>query len=115
MPPASTAKKKTARSSSNRRKMTPAAAPLRTIAIVVGVVGLAGLAAALFGSRRLREDYVRPVLVPLTSAVESQADRVWAETRPWRKQASRLLDAINTEEVRDAVAERLAHWMQRQR
>jgi hypothetical protein len=114
-----TAKTTTASPSPKRRRMRPRAAfhgvPVRTIAVVVGVVGLTALVAALFGSRRLGEDYVRPALVPLTSAVESQADRVWAETRSWRKQAARLLDAINTDEVREAIADRLSHWLQRLR
>ena len=103
-----------------RRKMAPPSPvsilPWRTITVVIGVAGLAALASALLGSRRFRE-IARPLsaaaLLPLASAVAPQADRVWAETRPWRDHVGRLLASINTEEVREAVAERLSHWMER--
>jgi hypothetical protein len=104
-----------------RRKMAPpspvAVLPWRTIAIVVGVAGLVALGSALLGSRRFRDDVARPLsaaaLLPLAAAVAPQADRVWAETRPWRDYVGRVLASINTEEVREAVAERLSHWVDR--
>jgi len=91
--------------------------PIRTLAITVGVAGLAALAIALVGPRRLRDDFVRPIsaaaLVPLAAAVSPQADRVWAETRPWRDQVARVLSSVNTEEVRDLIAQRLTQWIDR--
>ena len=91
--------------------------PIRTIAVVAGVAGLAALGIALFGSRRFQDEIVRPLtaatLVPLTAAVAPQADRVWAETRPWRDHVGRMLSSINTEEVREAIADRLSHWLDR--
>lgn len=93
--------------------------PIRTIAVVVGVAGLAGLGIALFGPRRFQDEVIRPIenatLVPLAAAVAPQADRVWAETRPWRDHVARLLSSINTEEVREAIADRLSHWIDRLR
>ncbi|MEI9993562.1 MAG: hypothetical protein WDM91_03120 [Rhizomicrobium sp.] len=83
--------------------------PVRSIAVLVGVAGLAALGIALANSRRLRED----VWQPLQSAVEPQADRVWAETRPWRDHVSRVLSSINADEVRDAIAQRLSQWVDR--
>ena len=104
-----------------RRKMAPrsllAGIPIRTIAVVIGVAGLTALAAAAFGSRRFRDDFVRPVsaatLLPLAAAVAPQADRVWAETRPWRDHVARILSSINTEEVREQIAHRLSGWVDR--
>ena len=91
--------------------------PIRTIAVVVGVAGLAALGIALFGSRRFQDEIVRPItaatLVPLSAAVAPQADRVWAETRPWRDHVGRMLSSINTEDVREAIADRLSHWLDR--
>ncbi|HWD25811.1 MAG TPA: hypothetical protein VG387_01500 [Rhizomicrobium sp.] len=104
-----------------RRKMAPpspiATFPWRTVAVVVGVAGLAALGSALLGSRRFRDDVARPLsaatLLPLAAAMAPQADRVWAETRPWRDYVGRVLASINTEEVRETVAERLSQWIER--
>lgn len=105
----------------SRRKAAPRslfqALPIRTIAVVIGVAGLAALGVALFGPRRFQDEIVRPIgaatLVPLAAAVGPQADRVWAETRPWRDHVSRVLGSINTSEVREQLAERLTHWLDR--
>ena len=112
-------KKAAAKKPSARRKMARRSAPfpIRTVAVMVGVAGLVALGAALFGSRRFRDDFVRPIsaatLVPLAAAVAPQADRVWAETRPWRNQVARVLSSINTEDVREMIADRLSHWVDR--
>jgi hypothetical protein len=94
-------------------------APLRTVAIIVGVTGLAALGIALFGPRRFRDEVVQPIsaatLMPLAAAVVPQADKVWAETRPWRDHVARVLSSINTDEVRDLIAQRLSKWVERLR
>lgn len=91
--------------------------PIRTIAVVAGVAGLAALGIALFGTRRFQDEIVRPftaaTLIPLSAAVAPQADRVWAETRPWRDHVTHMLSSINTHEVREAIADRLSHWLER--
>lgn len=91
--------------------------PVRMIFVMVGAVGLAALGVALFGSRRFREEVVRPIgaatFVPLAATVAPQADRVWAEIRPWRDRVSRILADINTDEVRERVAEHLREWIDR--
>jgi len=105
----------------SRKKAAPKslfeALPVRTIAVIVGVAGLAALGVALLGPRRFRDDFVRPIsaatLVPLAAAVAPQADKVWAETRPWRDQVARVLSSINTEDVRDLIAQRLTQWVDR--
>jgi hypothetical protein len=116
--------RKTIRKASSRRAV-PArtsrsivdALPLRTIFVVAGVVGLASLGVALLGPRRFRDEVVRPIsaatLIPLAAAVAPQADRVWAETRPWRDRVGRILASINTDEVRERVAEQLKDWIDR--
>ena len=50
---------------------------------------------------------------PLAAAVAPQADRAWAETRAWRDRVGRILESINTAEVRDQVASRLSDWIER--
>ena len=108
---------KSARKSPSRSRSMLAAHPLRTAFVVVGVVGLAALGVALFGPRRLRDEIIRPIssaaYVPIAAAVAPQADRVWAETRAWRDRVGRILDSVNTSEVRELVADRLAQWIER--
>ena len=110
--------RKTARKTPAKGAISPLARfPLRTAFVVVGVVGLASLGVALFGPRRLRDDFIRPITsatyVPIAAAVAPQADRVWAETRAWRDRVGHILESINTAEVRDLVAGRLAQWIER--
>ncbi|MBL6936416.1 MAG: hypothetical protein ISS15_12820 [Alphaproteobacteria bacterium] len=85
--------------------------------VVVGITGLAALGVALFGARRFNDEILKPVsaatLLPLAAAAAPQAERAWAETRPWRDYVARVLSSVNTAEVREQVAERLAHWIDR--
>ena len=109
--------RKTARKSPSRSRSMMAAYPLRTAFVVVGVVGLAALGVALIGPRRFRDEIIRPIgsaaYVPIAAAVAPQADRVWAETQAWRDRVGRILDSVNTAEVRELVAGRLAQWVER--
>ena len=62
-----------------RLAASPAA---RTAYVVIGTAGLAALAIALIGPRRLE----REVLRPLRGAIEPQAEKLWVESRPLRDQ-----------------------------
>ncbi|HXC54023.1 MAG TPA: hypothetical protein VNU97_01890 [Rhizomicrobium sp.] len=105
----------------SRRRKAPrsllSALPVRTMIVVAGIAGLAALGVALLGTRRFQDEIVTPLraatLVPLAAAVAPQADRAWAETRHWRDQVSRVLSSINTAEVREQIADRLSHWLER--
>jgi hypothetical protein len=109
----------TARRSRGASKSWLDGVPFRTATVLVGVAGLVALAVTLLGPRRVRDDFIRPIsaatLVPLAAAVAPQADRVWAETRPWRDRVAGILSSVNTEEVRELIAERLSHWVDRLR
>jgi hypothetical protein len=61
----------------------------RTAYVVIGAAGLAALAVALIGPKRLERD----VLKPLRGAIEPQADRLWAQARPLREQLSALFQS----------------------
>ncbi len=56
---------------------------------VIGTAGLATLAVALIGPRKLE----REVLKPLRNAIEPQAEKLWAESRPLREQIAGLFRA----------------------
>ncbi len=60
--------------------------PARIAYVVVGAAGLAALAVALIGPRRLE----RGVLKPLRGAIEPQAEKLWAESKPLRNQLAHL-------------------------
>ena len=91
--------------------------PIRTAFAIVGVLGLAAMVISLFGPRRFRDEVILPIgaatYTPIAAAVAPQADRVWEETRAWRDRVGRILESINTEEVRELVASRLSHWIER--
>ena len=63
--------------------------PARTAYVVIGTAGLAALAVALIGPQKLE----RQVLKPLRSAIEPQAERLWAEARPLREQIAGLFQS----------------------
>jgi len=54
----------------------------RVVYMVVGSVGLAALALAVIGPARLQRQVVRP----LRGAIEPQAEKLWAESKPLREQ-----------------------------
>jgi hypothetical protein len=109
------------RAPAKRKKMTPpsllSSPTLRIGLVVVGVTGLAALGVALFGTRRFNDEILKPIsaatLLPLAAAAAPQAERAWAETRPWRDYVARVLTSVNTAEVREQVAERMAQWIDR--
>jgi hypothetical protein len=60
--------------------------PARIAYVVLGGVGLAALAVALVGPRRLQSDVIKP----LRGAIEPQAEKLWAESKPLRNQIAGL-------------------------
>lgn len=125
MPPKKTAKvapRRASKAATSGRRAEKARSlvdgfPIRTAFVVVGVLGLAAIGISLFGPRRFRDEVIRPIgaatYVPIAAAVAPQADRVWEETRAWRDRVGRILESINTEEVRELVARRLSQWIDR--
>ena len=60
--------------------------PARAAYISIGTVGLAALAVAIVGPRRLE----REVLKPLRGAIEPQAEKIWADSQALREQIGGL-------------------------
>lgn len=115
--PAKTASHSAARRSRSTRNSLLGDFPVRSVFIAAGVIGLAALGIALLGPRRFRDEFIKPIgalaYEPLAAAVAPQADRAWEETRAWRERVGRILESINTAEVRDQVAARLTKWIER--
>ncbi len=57
-----------------------------TAYVVIGTAGLAALAVAIIGPKRLEKEVLRP----LRGALEPQAEKLWAESHPLREQIAGL-------------------------
>ena len=77
--------------------------PARAAYVVLGTAGLAAIAVALIGPKRIE----REVLVPLRGAIEPQAERLWADAMPLREQIAGLFKSAGP-----AGRERLARSFQ---
>jgi len=60
--------------------------PARAAYFVLGTAGLAAIAVALIGPRRIE----REVLKPLRGAIEPQAEKLWVDAKPLRDQIASL-------------------------
>jgi hypothetical protein len=76
----------TQRSLAGRLLRLAASSAAKTAYVVIGTAGLVTLAVAIIGPRKLE----RKVLRPLRSAIEPQAEKLWAESRPLREQIAGL-------------------------
>jgi hypothetical protein len=81
----------TRQSLSARLQRLAGSRPAITTYIVIGTAGLAALAVALIGPRKLE----REVLNPLRNAIEPQAEKLWAESRPLREQIAGLFSSAS--------------------
>lgn len=90
-------------STSLRRAAT--SRPAKTAYVIVGTVGLAALAVAILGPKRLE----REVLKPLQKAVGPQAEKLWDQARPVREQLAGLLRRAGGE--REKLARDFQSWI----
>ena len=80
--------------------------PARTAYVVIGTAGLAALAIALVGPKRLE----REVLRPLRGAIEPQAEKLWADSRPLREQIAGLFHSA-TPTARERLVRSFQGWI----
>ena len=65
--------------------------PARTAYYIIGTAGLAALAVALIGPKRLQHDVIKP----LRGAIEPQAEKIWADSKPLREQIAGLFKSAS--------------------
>lgn len=65
--------------------------PARTAYYIIGTAGLAALAVALIGPKRLQHDVIKP----LRGAIEPQAEKLWADSRPLREQIAGMFKSAS--------------------
>jgi hypothetical protein len=80
--------------------------PARAAYVVIGTAGLAALAIALVGPKRLE----REVLRPLRGAIEPQAEKLWADSRPLREQIAGLFHSA-TPTGRERLVRNFQSWI----
>ena len=80
--------------------------PARAAYVILGTAGLAALAVAIVGPKRLE----REVLRPLRSAIEPQAEKLWADSKPLRDQIAGLFESA-TPSGRARLAKSFQSWI----
>ncbi|HKU64216.1 MAG TPA: hypothetical protein VJQ06_04100 [Rhizomicrobium sp.] len=65
--------------------------PARAAYVMLGTAGLAAIAVALVGPKRIE----REVLRPLRGAIEPQAEKLWTDAKPLRDQIAGLFKSAN--------------------
>jgi NAD/NADP transhydrogenase alpha subunit len=65
--------------------------PARVAYVVLGTAGLAAIAVALIGPKRLEREVFRP----LRGAIEPQAEKLWADSQPLREQIAGLFKSAS--------------------
>jgi hypothetical protein len=87
-----------------RAATSPAAKAAYT---VVGSIGLAALAIAIFGPKR----FERQVLKPVQSKVSDQAAQLWNDSKPLREQIGRLFERVQSQSGREKLIRSFQGWM----
>ncbi len=78
----------------------------RAAYVVIGAAGLAALAVAIVGPRRIERDVIKP----LRGAIEPQAEKLWAEARPLRDQIAGLFQNA-TPSGRERLVKSFQSWV----
>jgi hypothetical protein len=78
----------------------------RTAYYVLGTAGLVALAVAVVGPKRLE----REVIKPLRSAIEPQAEKLWADSQPLRTQIAQLFKSA-TPSGRERLVRSFQSWI----
>ena len=92
----------------SKRAYRAAASPAaKTIYVAVASVGLAALAIAIFGPRRL----LRMVVQPVRASVSEQAERLWSEAQPLRSQLGSLIERTASEAGREKLIRSFQSWI----
>jgi len=80
--------------------------PARTAYYVLGTAGLTALAVALVGPKRLE----REVIKPLRGAIEPQAEKLWADSKPLRDQIAGMFKSASPN-GREKLIRSFQSWM----
>jgi hypothetical protein len=77
----------------------------KMVYVVVGTMGLAALAVAIIGPKRIEREVIRP----LRGRVGEEAEKLWTESRPLRAQIASLFDTAG--EGRERLVRNFQSWI----
>lgn len=80
--------------------------PAKAAYIALGTAGLAALAIAIVGPKRINQQ----VLAPVRSAMGDQAEKLWRDSGELRGQIARLFDRAATPAGREKLARHFQSW-----
>jgi hypothetical protein len=80
--------------------------PARAAFAVIGTIGLTAIAVALVGPKRIERDVIKP----LRGALEPQAEKLWADSRPLREQIAGLFKSA-TPGGREKLVRSFQSWI----
>jgi len=83
-----------------------ASRPARAAYAVIGTIGLTAIAVALIGPKRIE----REVIKPLRGALEPQAEKLWADSKPLREQIAGLFKSA-TPTGREKLVRSFQSWI----
>ena len=83
-----------------------ASPPARAALAVIGAIGLTAVAVALIGPKRIERDVIKP----LRGALEPQAEKLWADSRPLREQIAGLFKSA-TPSGREKLVRSFQSWI----
>ena len=83
-----------------------ASPPARAAFAIIGTIGLTAIAVALVGPKRIE----REVLKPLRGAIEPQAEKLWADSKPLREQIAGLFKSA-TPSGRESLVRSVQSWI----
>lgn len=78
----------------------------KTALVLIGTAGLAALAVAIVGPKRIERDVIKP----LRGAIEPQAEKLWADSRGLREQFAGLFRNA-TPDGRDKLVKSFQSWI----
>src|SRR5476649_2413631 len=79
----------------------------KTAYAVIGTMGLAALAIAIFGPRRFQ----REILAPVQSRVSDQASQLWADSQGLRQQIGDFFGRVQNQASREKLARGFQSWI----
>ena len=92
----------------SKRVAKAAASPIAKAAyIAMGTAGLAALAIAILGPKRFQQEIVEP----LRTGVSDQAEKLWREARPLRRQIGGLIGRAADEGGREKLVRSFQSWI----
>ena len=80
--------------------------PARAALATIGTIGLTALAVAFIGPKRIERDVIKP----LRGALEPQAEKLWADSKPLREQIAGLFKSA-TPSGRERLVRSFQSWI----